>query len=140
MNGKFTVAATAKEFILSGAALITLVSQQTEARYTFKIQDGDNIHFVKLLTGRDVFTYLGVIRNDVFTLTRKSSMHELSTPYRAFLHMWRWLVEADAIAPKLEIWHNGKCGRCGRPLTVPASIERGFGPECQEIIDREKGL
>jgi len=26
--------------------------------------------------------------------------------------------------------HEGKCGRCGRKLTVPLSIETGIGPEC----------
>jgi hypothetical protein len=28
------------------------------------------------------------------------------------------------------IWHEGRCGRCGRRLTVPESIESGYGPEC----------
>jgi len=23
-----------------------------------------------------------------------------------------------------------RCGRCGRVLTVPESVESGFGPEC----------
>jgi len=30
----------------------------------------------------------------------------------------------------LEIWHEGRCGRCNRKLTVPASIALGIGPEC----------
>jgi hypothetical protein len=30
----------------------------------------------------------------------------------------------------LEVWHEGRCGACGRRLTVPESIERGLGPEC----------
>lgn len=34
----------------------------------------------------------------------------------------------------VEIWHEGKCGRCGRQLTVPESIESGFGPECVKMI------
>jgi hypothetical protein len=25
---------------------------------------------------------------------------------------------------------TGRCKRCGRPLTDPASIERGVGPDC----------
>lgn len=31
---------------------------------------------------------------------------------------------------KVEVWHEGKCCRCGRKLTVPESIESGIGPEC----------
>jgi hypothetical protein len=28
---------------------------------------------------------------------------------------------------QIKIYHEGKCARCGRPLTVPESIESGFG-------------
>lgn len=28
------------------------------------------------------------------------------------------------------VYHEGRCGRCGRRLTVPASIHRGLGPHC----------
>jgi hypothetical protein len=35
---------------------------------------------------------------------------------------------------KVEIWHEGRCGRCARRLTVPASIVIGIGPECAEIM------
>lgn len=29
---------------------------------------------------------------------------------------------------------SGRCSRCGRKLTVPASIHRGLGPECAKLI------
>lgn len=29
---------------------------------------------------------------------------------------------------------SGRCGRCGRKLTVPASLHRGLGPECAEKL------
>jgi hypothetical protein len=32
--------------------------------------------------------------------------------------------------PLTEIWHEGRCGRCGRKLTVPDSIAIGIGPDC----------
>ena len=28
----------------------------------------------------------------------------------------------------------GACGRCGRPLTVPSSIDRGIGPDCAALM------
>jgi hypothetical protein len=44
------------------------------------------------------------------------------------------LVEAAAGAvaafEQLEFWHEGRCGMCGRALTVPASIASGVGPVC----------
>ena len=30
----------------------------------------------------------------------------------------------------LEVWEESCCGRCGRELTDPVSVERGVGPEC----------
>jgi hypothetical protein len=31
------------------------------------------------------------------------------------------------------VWHEGSCARCGKKLTVPESIESGFGPECVKL-------
>jgi hypothetical protein len=28
-----------------------------------------------------------------------------------------------------------RCRRCGRVLTVPTSLHRGFGPDCWEIVN-----
>ena len=36
--------------------------------------------------------------------------------------------------PAFEIRHEGKCGRCGRALTVPESVDTGFGPECSSAL------
>lgn len=138
-NGAFLSAVAAREFILAGVAVFTIVSEATDERYTFKVEKSDRgVWFVKYQIGPDNnahYTYLGMIKGDVFKLTRQSKNNFYSTPFRAFQYMWQRLVR-DEIAPKLQIWHVGRCGRCGRPLTVPQSIERGFGPECQEILDR----
>ena len=29
-----------------------------------------------------------------------------------------------------DVHHEGKCGKCGRPLTVPESVKTGLGPIC----------
>jgi hypothetical protein len=41
---------------------------------------------------------------------------------------------ADVLLEQGEWWHEGICGRCGRRLTVPESIESGFGPECRKAV------
>ena len=38
----------------------------------------------------------------------------------------------------VEIWHEGKCGKCGRPLTVPSSIENGLGPSCLKKLSKQE--
>jgi hypothetical protein len=40
--------------------------------------------------------------------------------------------DSDALPPDAEVMHEGRCACCGRPLTVPESIERGIGPDCWE--------
>lgn len=39
-------------------------------------------------------------------------------------------LAGEPTAPGLEIMEESRCGRCGRQLTDPVSIERGIGPEC----------
>lgn len=43
-----------------------------------------------------------------------------------------WLLEQGKALPEgYEIYHMGRCCRCGKALTVPSSIESGLGPVCQ---------
>lgn len=44
------------------------------------------------------------------------------------------LADALDVLGKVEVWHEGSCGRCGRKLTVPESIANGLGPECAEKV------
>lgn len=39
-------------------------------------------------------------------------------------------VAGESLPPSLEVFEEDRCGRCGRALTDPVSIERGIGPEC----------
>jgi len=127
----------ALEFMLAGNATFTIRSMKTGARYTYKVQqpkEGDTRWFVKLLTGPENtsdYKYLGMIDNadKKFRLTGKSTMKSDSLPVKAF--DWFFSLLVKHIEPKnVEIWHAGRCGRCGRVLTVPESVELGLGPEC----------
>ncbi|MDE2100027.1 MAG: hypothetical protein KGL39_22425 [Patescibacteria group bacterium] len=132
-------AANALPFILGGNSTFTLRSAKTGTRYTYKVRaarrqykDQPPLHFVKVLTGPDnggSYTYIGAVKGGKFGLTAASKMAADSGPVVAF----RWVLEklVAGIAPQnVEIWHAGKCGRCGRTLTVPESIACGLGPEC----------
>lgn len=126
----------ALEFMLAGDAYFTLRSQATQTRYTYHVRKSEDgrVHFVSFLTGPENthnYTYLGVIRNGWFELTKKSRLPGDSAPVKAF----NWTLQnlRKGIFPdRLEFWHEGKCGRCGRKLTVPESIAFGIGPECRE--------
>lgn len=97
----------------------------------------DVVYFVNLLRGPDNtadFAYMGVMREKParFFWTAASGKVGRSAPaYKALL----WLVqmmnlERDVLGTQLEVWHEDRCGRCGRKLTVPESIAAGLGPEC----------
>jgi hypothetical protein len=131
MSQPFSTAADALQFIMGGNATVTLAGSQKN--YTYKVsspKDDDSIHFVSLLTGPDNtsdFEYLGFIRSKKMAAGTKGNASHPA--YGAFKWTLRQLVAGKIPAP-LEVWHEGRCGRCGRKLTVPSSIEAGFGPEC----------
>lgn len=125
--------ANARRFILAGNARVTLESAKTGARYTYRVrQKEDGFYFVSVLTGSDNeadYTYLGTIRDARYAHGRKSCIGADAPSAKAF--EWAWPRLAAGAAPVgLNVWHEGRCGRCNRPLTVPESIASGFGPEC----------
>jgi Family of unknown function (DUF6011) len=127
-------------FVTAGNATLTLTSAKTSAHYTYKVQKKDSgfFFFVSLLTGPDNssnYKYLGLLTQSGFRTTGKSCQGPDSKPARAFA----WMVDKVMFEKKnpatvaLEVRHMNKCGRCGRPLTTPESIDRGLGPECAKM-------
>jgi hypothetical protein len=146
-NAQFANAAAALQFMLGGNATVTLVSKKTEARFTYRITANDDgtTHFVMVLRGADNeadYSYLGRIvayanRNKLWIgrkVPRAGDIGADAPSARAFEYAWHHLSEIGQIPAQLEVWHQGKCGRCGRKLTVPASIASGFGPECINYV------
>jgi hypothetical protein len=138
----FTTASDARAFMAAGKATVTLQSKATGVRFTYKIgvsEDGQ-IHFVSLLRGADnetAFSYFGYIRRGVFFHgAAKAKVAHDAPSVKAFSWAWRAL-QLDVLPAALEIWHEGRCGRCNRKLTVPTSIANGIGPEC---ATRELGM
>ena len=133
MQGKrFETAADALSFIQAGNAIFTLVGRSS--RFTYRVRESDDgkVFFVSVLTGTNNdgdYTYLGIIRNGEFRRTAKSRISDDAPSHMAFL--WSYTMLGRGLLPDaLQVWHEGRCGRCARTLTVPESIARGLGPEC----------
>jgi hypothetical protein len=124
------------KFILAGRSLFTLRNPKSGNRFTFKVKHKvDDVYFVSVLTGPDVYQFLGTIKNQKFTLSKSSKISREAQSFRVFDYVFSNLC-AGTLPEFIEIWHEGKCGKCGRTLTVPVSIETGFGPECQKRLNR----
>lgn len=142
-----------KQFILAGDAIFTIEIPEKfrndgKSHYTFKIEHVEKNErfpeswFAKTLVGPDNSTdyaYLGML--DSFTgqvrTTTKSKFapdcHRLRVLNRILARVW-CDDHAAYETHGFETHHEGKCGRCGRRLTVPESIETGIGPECCRIM------
>lgn len=138
MRGQLHTPAFAKAYALAGNATFTVLNPDTGNRFTFKIrrkevEENKELFFVGLLSGSDNesdYSFLGTIFDaEKFVHGRKSRVGEDAPSARAFRWIWSRFVSDKDFAPA-EFWHEGRCGRCGRKLTVPASIERGLGPVC----------
>lgn len=135
-------ASNVRAFALGGNATLTLESVKTGARYTYKIKASDDgkLSFVQVLTGsdnEDGFAYLGLIRAERYSRGVKSKIGADAPSARAFAWAWEHIA-AGSIPPALNVWHEGRCARCNRKLTVPESIASGFGPECTRRADLAK--
>lgn len=141
-------------FIFAGNATFTLVSVKTGVRFTYKMSKGDrkpgdikDIFFVSVLTGSDNesdYSYMGIVGSPVgtkryifddklvFKFTKNSKVTAEAPSAKAFVWFSTNLIDNNELKPSLEVWHEGRCGRCGRKLTVPESIAQGIGPDCAE--------
>jgi hypothetical protein len=144
MNTFILSPASALSFILAGQATITIRKPSTGGRFTYKISIPRNqkpeeakIWFVSVLSGSDNtgdYSYIGFIRDRKFFHGGAKAKARAGAPsVVVFEVVFNRNISRGVLDPKLEVWHEGRCGRCGRKLTVPESIESGIGPECARI-------
>lgn len=140
-----------RPYVTAGNAIFTVLNPETGGRFTYRIQQKTNEDgqlspfFVSVLSGNDNekdYMYIGFIRDTSYQTVagsptdgdfvhggRKAAFPIGAPCVKAFDWTWRHI---DNPAPAI-IYHEGRCGRCGRPLTVPESIESGLGPVCAKL-------
>ena len=138
---KFISAEDAWAYIIAGQAQFTLKSLQSGKHYTYKVtakKYGDKpFLFVSVLCGHmetsKSYAYIGRLDLEKgFMRTPKARLTVTDRKVIAF----KWTINTlvKGILPELlEIWHHGHCGRCGKLLTVPKSIQLGLGPYCRKM-------
>ena len=137
------------DYIVSGNGVVTLQSAKTGTRFTFQFRTPKARHehddrprpiFVSALYAGDDDGYLGCLWPDTkgrlkYAHGRKSTVAATAPSVKAIA----WAVahiEAGRLPNDLHAWHEGMCGRCGRSLIVPESIESGLGPRCRKALRR----
>ena len=139
-GGRIHDPAQALAFLLAGNAHATFVSQHSGMRFTYHVNQPSvrrdpNVAppwFVSVLTAPDHYEYIGcVYAARVFAHGRKSRIAPDAGSVKAFAWVWKYL-SAGRMPPECEVWHEGRCGKCGRRLTDPQSIKTGLGPICAE--------
>lgn len=135
----------ARKFALAGNAHLTFKNVEKGTRRTFQIvksKKNEQIFYVKVLTGpentRD-YTYLGTLKvladgTVVYKHGRTSTISATAQANVAFDWVWNKVIIPNHKVKSLEIWHEGRCCRCGRLLTTPESVAAGIGPECQKYL------
>jgi len=137
-ESQITDSRDALRFVYAGRALFTIVSRKTGQRFTFKVNaphdDKESpMRFVKVLNGTDNtsdYLYLGFLTlNRMGKLAAGKKGRGTAPSYRALSWTLRQLAKGK-MPEDLEFLHSGRCGACGRTLTVPESIKSGLGPVC----------
>lgn len=136
VHAAITDAADALAFMLAGKATFTVRSAATGDHLTFQVRnwkkakDG-TMHFVSVRTGND-YADIGFVRDRVsYHLGNKADLPFDDKRVKGFRYIFQHLCQKH-MPPKCEVWHEGQCGRCNRPLTDPESITRGLGPDCRK--------
>lgn len=129
------------EFVLAGNATVTVKSAVTQRRFTYKILQSEKpeLYFVHLLRGPDNeedYSYVGCYYRDSRYFHPCKRYRDVPRRSRsvAMQAIEYFLEHLYDIPHDLLVYHEGKCARCGRKLTTPESIERGFGPECLKEV------
>lgn len=131
----------AVDYMTGGNAIVTLVDIPGQVRYTYKLMASDEGKYlwIKLLTGHDntkdyTDIYVFHVTQDgepKLDFIRNNKVREDFPSVVLFRKVFHNLIlRPDMNMDWLEIWHVGRCSRCGRTLTVPESIAAGIGPEC----------
>lgn len=136
-------------------AIFTVHNTETGNRFTYRVRRGMNPRTlnlydsaaVQLLKGSDNtkdYVIIGALTNmlnprnlSLDSATRWGS--DLAQAFKTFKYFYEKCRANEPWPKHVDVWHEGRCGRCGRRLTVPESIKSGIGPECANKIQEAAG-
>ena len=123
-------------FIKAGNALFTVRNEKTGNRLTFHVKKVKDkaIWFVMHRNSQNKYVYIGTIFDRTFRLTKNSCVNIDSLAFKSFLWINEIINSGQQFGQNIVFLHVGRCGRCGKLLTVPESILAGYGPVCINFV------
>lgn len=133
-----------KDFVLAGEAVFTVENGKGE-HYTYRIESSEAkdtrppLYFARVMVGRDnegTYSYIGVVdtKTGSIRFTKASKHSDISKEYLVLAWALKQVWDQRTLPEGYAIRHSGNCGRCGRKLTNPESLNTGIGPECAKAI------
>lgn len=124
-------------YIIGGRGIVTLEAPSGKSHtYAFKrpinaSEFPDDVIFVYAVHDKEKLFYIGMMEGLNFRLTHNSRFLEDTEIVRGAQYIVKMAsYEGLAERSKMNLYHEGICCRCGRPLTSEKSIEEGAGPKC----------
>lgn len=124
-------------YIIGGRGIVTLEAPSGKSHtYAFKrpvnaSEFPDDVIFVYAVHDKEKLFYIGMMEGLNFRLTHNSRFLEDTEIVRGAQYIVKMAsYEGLAERSKMNLYHEGICCRCGRPLTSQKSVEEGAGPKC----------
>jgi hypothetical protein len=150
---KFERPLPALEFICAGNSAFTLLSEKSGNKYSYRVKKAKHSTedhpplFVYIMNGRaklQAYDHIGTIftsPTDLSFVWERVFQPRRSMVMLPALHAFQYAFNALRVCKmpvNCQIWQSGRCGRCNRILTNPASILTGFGEECFQYTEKYK--
>lgn len=126
-------------WVLAGNATLTIHNNKG-VHFTYRIRKAESegrpaAWFLSLLSGPDNendYAYVGMLNANTGEVrtTKASKLRPDSLPIEVANWALKRIWSGKDFPAGYGCHHEGRCARCGRTLTTPASVESGFGPEC----------
>ena len=135
-----------RDFIFAGKSTFTLRNANSGNRFTYEVRaprkqnTNKPVFFVKVMTGSDnekSYSFAGTLFGKYKYQHSPKSPLTITTNSLQFFQAFLRFVETGVLPNGVEFWHEGRCGHCGKKLTVPESIRTGFGPLCAPKMWKE---
>lgn len=134
-----------RDFVFAGNATFTVLNTESKNRFTFKVKKHKEkeIFFVSVMTGSDnisSYTFIGTFfPNKGYKKSHKSRISSDAMSAKTIQWFFNKFIHNQQAFDIVKVYHEDKCGRCGRKLTTPESVKSGFGPECIKLVGNKKG-